>query len=222
MLYFSEDGQYCIERLFYYPYTFGKHFARALRDAKFINDKLSSLPATIGTVEKSIPHIGTVRYISDGVDTRILHISWSSDLTRFYYTKSNFITFTAKGNIPSVHPNFYTLRNETSLKCDNDYMVVSRKYKGKEVFNFIDTSKGFIRLISDIDFTQVLPFSKHKDMTARGYTPDRRCWMVFEDGNRIEVNEAKRIDKPNLIRLTESQLKQVIAESVRTCLRRLI
>ena len=100
-------------------------------------------------------------------------------------------------------------------------MVGRRKYRGKDLFNFIDTSDGFARLVSEIDFTQVLPFSGDKDMTARGYTPDRRCWMIFEDGNREEVNETKKYKKSNTIRLTETKLRQIITESIRNCLKEL-
>ena len=46
--------------------------------------------------------------------------------------------------------------------------------------------------------------------------------MVFEDGKREEVNESKKVMKPNVIRLTENELRQVIAESVRTCIRRML
>ena len=222
MLYLSKDAIDSINKLFYYPYTFGKHFERAAKDANAINTALSSLHAIIGTTKVTIPNIGTITYMSDGIDIRIVFISWDDMLTKFYYVKSNFITFTPKDNIPSVHPHYYKVRNEDGFKCDNGYKVVSRPYKGREVFNFIDTSKGYIRLVSDIDFTQVLPFSEYKDMTARGYTPDRRCWMVFEDGVREEVNESKKARKPNVIRLTKNELRQVIAESVRTCIRKML
>ena len=55
-------------------------------------------------------------------------------------------------------------------------MVVSRKYRGKDLFNSIDTSDGCARLLSEIDFTQVLPFSGDKDMMAKGYTPETKCY----------------------------------------------
>ena len=224
MVYFSKDAEDSFNKLLYYPYTIGKHLGKAATDVKRIMDAFSLLPIGAHGVlsKRTIPNIGTITYYSTPTSHYIQFISWSNTLTKFYYVKSNFITFAAKDNIPSVHPYYYKVRNEDGFKCDNGYKVVSRLYKGREVFNFIDTSKGYIRLVSDIDFTQVLPFSEYKDMTARGYTPDRRCWMVFEDGKREEVNESKKVMKPNVIRLTETELRQVIAESVRTCIRRML
>ncbi len=126
----------------------------------------------------------------------ILQFNWNSPTQTFFYTKSNFITHTSAGNIPSAHPSFYQDKKEHGFECDNGYTIVSRKYRGKDVFNFKDCEG---RIISEIDFTQVLPFSQYKGMTARGYTPDRRCYMVFENGNLEEVNENKRYRIDSLI-----------------------
>lgn len=158
--------------------------------------------------------IGYIEYITANNDVFIINISWSNTLTKLYYTKSNFITFTKDTNIPSVHPSMYKVRKEPQFRCDNGFQIVSRPYKGKHVFNLIDTSEGYPKIVCDIDFTQILPFSEYKDMTARGYIPDRRCWMVFDDGKREEVNESRKINKANVIRLTESDLKRIIIETM--------
>ncbi len=148
---------------------------------------LSSLPIVAPGVmtRRVIPNIGTITYLSAPTSYFIQYISWSIALTRFYYVKLNFITFNSQGNITSVHPALYTDRNEPSFECDNGFKVVSRfvtvRGKRTKVFNFKDLSG---HIICDIDFTQVKPFDEYKDMTARGYTPNRRCYMVFEDSGK--------------------------------------
>lgn len=175
---------------------------------------LSSLPVvTTGVMARiTIPNIGRITYMSTPTSYFIQNISWSTVLTNFYYRKSNFIVFNSQGNIASVHPALYTDRNEQSFICDNGFKVVSRyvtiRGKRTEVFNFKDLSG---RVICDIDFTQVKPFDEYKDMTARGYTPNRRCYMVFEDGYKEEVNESKYVE-----------LKRFIDECVSNCLKNMI
>ena len=140
----------------------------------------------------------------------IQFITWNTLLTNFYYKKSNFIVFTSSSDIASVHPALYTDRNEPSFVCDNGFKVVSRyvtiRGKRTEIFNFKDLDG---RIICDIDFTQVKPFDEYKDMTARGYTPNRRCYMVFEDGYKEEVNESRN-----------TRLESIINECVDRCLRK--
>lgn len=215
MICLSPKAYNCIETLFYYPYTIGAHLDKAVSDTNTIESIISSLTYVTGVHSVTIRNIGTISYISNGTVVIIQDISWSPTLTRFYYVKSNFITFSSQGNVPSVHPSMYTDRDERHFMCDNGYKVVSRKFRGKEYFNFKDT-KG--NIISDIDFTQVKPFSRYKDMTARGYTPNRRCYMVFDNGDLDEVNENKQYktnrNMKQVIRLTESDLHRVIKESV--------
>lgn len=188
MIYISNNAKNAIEELFYYPWTIGTCIEKSNSDLNKIRDCIYKLPAhKIGQIhEIKISSIGSFKYttLSDGI---IVHeIIWCSTLARFYFTKSNFITFTKSRNIASVHPSYYKVRNADSFKCDNEFKVISRKYHGRELFNFIDKDG---KIISDIDFTQVKPFSKHRNMTARGYTPDRRCYMIFDDGNIEEMNE---------------------------------
>lgn len=71
--------------------------------------------------------------------------------------------------------------------------------------------KGYI--ISDIDFTQVKLFDEYKNMTARGYTPDRMCYIVFEDGSKEEINEEKYNSEKLLI--NESHIRQMVRETLR-------
>ena len=213
MLYYSEDAQKSLENLFYYPCTFGKNLQKALEDMKMIRGVLNALPLspTRVMVRRFIRNIGTITYISSPSSCFIVCISWSSILTKFYYVKSNFIVFNSLGNIPSAHPSLYIDRNESYFKCDNGFVVVSRKQKvrGREIelFNFKNMDG---HIICDIDFTQVKPFDEYKDMTARGYTPDRRCYIVFEDGFKEEVNEQRSIS-----------LKKIIKESVNSILNEL-
>jgi hypothetical protein len=45
-------------------------------------------------------------------------------------------------------------------------------------------------------------------MTARGYTPDRRCYMVFENGDKEEVNESRKAIDKIVIEVINQYLKQ--------------
>ena len=213
MIFFSKDVEDSFNTLLYYPYTIGAHLDKTSIDVRNIMNEFSSLP--IGrhgaTLTRTIPNIGTITYLFTSSSYFIQSITWSPTLTRFYYVKSHFITFTKDRNIPSDHPNKYKMRTEDSFKCDNGFKVISRKYRGMELFNFMDLDG---HIVSDIDFTQVKPFSEYKDMTARGYTPDRRCYMVYDDGSRTEVNETRNRTKSNITHLTETHLKQIIFESV--------
>lgn len=144
----------------------------------------------------------------------IQFISWTASLTNLYYKKTNFIVFTSNSNITSAHPSLYSDRIESYFRCDNGFKVISRyvSIKGKktELFNFKDLRGN---IISDIDFTQVKPFDKYKDMTARGYTPDRRCYAVFEDGTKEEVNESKF--PSGILLINESHIRQIVRETLR-------
>ena len=212
MIFFSKDAEESFDKLLYYPYTIGKHLQKTISDVNNIMSALSSLPIVAPGVmtRRVIPNIGTITYLSTPTSYFIQYISWSTILTRFYYVKSNFITFNSQGNITSVHPALYADRNEPSFECDNGFKVVSRfvtvRGKRTEVFNFKDLSG---HIICDIDFTQVKPFDEYKDMTARGYTPNRRCYMVFEDGYKEEVNESRN-----------TRLESIINECVDRCLRK--
>lgn len=192
MIYFTQEAQEKLDKLFYYPYTFGKHLDKANRDLHSIEMSIPHLPLRIGTHSITIRGIGSFTYLCNGKDIFIQFITWSTLLTNFYYKKSNFIVFTSSSNILSTHPSLYIDRKENYFHCDNGFSVVSRyvNIRGKktEVFNFKDLDGN---IICDIDFTQVKPFDEYKDMTARGYTPDRRCYMVFEDGYKEEVNESR-------------------------------
>ena len=207
MIYFTQEGYKCIENLLYYPYTFGKHLPKAINDITNILLSLNTLPKSTKTYKYVIKGIGTIFYLFDSKDFLIKHISWSSVLTKFYYVKSNFITITTAPNITSTHPVYYKERTEDTFKCDNGYKVVSRTAGKRELFNFKNTD-GII--ISDIDFMQVKPFSKYRDMTARGFTPDRRCYMIFDDGDREEINESlENKQSLNSQRLYESIIRDV-------------
>lgn len=211
--YLSKEANENKETLFYYPYTFGSHLDKATRDTQNIRNELSQLPISKGFSTIRIPNIGTIKYKTLGDANMIESITWNAALRRFYYTRANFITFTTHGGMPSVHPALYKDRNEDFFKCDNGFKVVSRKAGGKEWFNFKNLSGG---IVSDIDFTQVLPFSKDRGMTARGYKPDRTCWAIYPTGRRIMTNESK--DKSmngTATRQTESELKAVVRESVK-------
>ena len=196
MIYFTQEAKEKLDKLFYYPYTFGKHLEKANKDLRIIETSIPHLPLRLGTHNVSLRGIGSFTYVCNGRDIFLQFISWSTVLTKFYYRKSNFIIFTSKGNIPSTHPSLYIDRTESYFQCDNGFKVVSRKYESKNVFNFKDLSGN---IICDIDFLQVKPFDRFKDMTARGYTPDRRCYMVFEDGYKEEVNENIRNDYDSII-----------------------
>lgn len=212
MIFFSKDAEESFDKLLYYPYTIGKHLQKTISDVNNITSALSSLPiVTTGVMTRRvIPNIGTITYLSTPTSCFIQYISWSTTLTRFYHVKSNFITFNSQGNIASVHPALYTDRNEPSFVCDNGFKVVSRyatiRGKRTEVFNFKDLNG---HIICDIDFTQVKPFDEYKDMTARGYTPNRRCYMIFEDGYKEEIDENKGI-----------RLESIINECVNRCLKK--
>lgn len=189
MIYWSEQSIKRLEELFYFPYTFGKHFDKVRVTEQYIESSFKRLVPSPTPTSTVITNVGKVFYVSIGTNTIIQNIKWSSELSKFYYNKSNFITFTSSKNVMSVHPVFYNARTEKYFLCDNGYRVVSRKIGKKEYFNFKNTD-GVV--ISDIDFIQVKPFSEDKDMTARGFTPDRRCYMVLADGKRTEVNESHR------------------------------
>ena len=135
MICISPKAYNCIETLFYYPYTIGIHLDKAVTDINTIETVISSLTYAIGVHSVVIRNIGTILYTSNGTIVIIQDIRWSPILTRFYYVKSNFITFSSQGNVPSVHPSMYTYRNERRFMCDNGYKVVSRNFRGKEYFN---------------------------------------------------------------------------------------
>ena len=119
-----------------------------------------------------------------------------------------------KSNISCGHPSQYKERDESHFKCDNGFKVISRIYGGKEVFNFKDLDG---HIICDIDFVQVKPFSEYKDMTARGYTPNRKCYIIFENGYMEEVNEQKKVGAYNSI-ITDcinTSLKKYIKEQIK-------
>ena len=198
MIFLSKDAEDSLDKLLYYPYTIGRHLSRAINDVNNIMNVLNTLPtAALGVImRRTIPNVGTITYLTTHTSLFIQYISWSTVLTRFYYVKSNFIVFNTQGNIPSVHPALYLDRTETYFKCDNGFKVVSRKYRGKDVFNFKNLNGN---IICDIDFIQVKPFDEYKDMTARGYTPDRRCFMIFEDGYKEEINENRQKDFGSII-----------------------
>ncbi len=218
MIYFTKEAQEKLDKLFYYPYVFGKHLDRANRDLQTIEMSLPHLPLRLGTHSVTIRGIGTFTYLCNGRDVFLQFITWSTILTRFYYIKSNFIVFTSHRNIASVHPSFYKDRNESYFKCDNGFKVVSRVYRKRMWFNFKNLDGD---IICDIDFKEVKPFSEYRDMTARGYTPDRRCYMVFEDGFKEEVNEQIRRNIKNIIdeaigRSLRMVLREHISKAVRT------
>ena len=214
MIYFTEDAQEKLDKLFYYPYIFGKYIDKANRDLQIIEQSLFHLPLNIGTHSVKIRGIGSFTYLCNGKDIFIQFISWTTSLTNFYYRKSNFIVFTSNSNITSAHPSLYSDRTESYFRCDNGFKVISRyvSIKGRktELFNFKDLMGN---IISDIDFTQVKPFDKYKDMTARGYTPDRRCYAVFEDSTKEEVNESKFHSGTLLI--NESHIRHIVRETLR-------
>lgn len=211
MIYLYKDAQKSIDNLCYYPFTFGRHLNSINDTLKNIMQALNGLRPTHKWTNTTIPHIGKITYFTKNGNVYVKQILWSPTLTRFYYVKSHFITFTKDRNIPSDHPSKYKMRTEDSFKCDNGFKVISRKYRGMELFNFMNLDG---HIVSDIDFTQVKPFSEYKGMTARGYTPDRRCYMVYDDGSRTEVNETRNRTKSNITHLTETHLKQIIFESV--------
>lgn len=199
-----------IEQLFHYPFIIGTHLSYSMEVLRRIDDVISITPPSRG--RSTIPGIGIYEHNVVHGRVVILRFIWLTPIRRFFYTKSNFITFNSNGNIASVHPSFYSIRNEEFFQCDNAYLVVSRMYRGRLLFNFQDTSG---RIISDIDFTQVKPFTENNNMIARGYAPNRRCYAVYEDGSREEVNESKDVIFGKKIYLTETELKHIITESVR-------
>ncbi len=212
MIYLSKDVENSIDNLFYYPYTIGVHLQKTALDLRNIISALRTLFATKPNVSirKQIQGVGKVTYMYTHNVYLIKSIEWCSSLTQFYYKKSNFITFNSKGNIASVHPSFYKEIQDSFFLCDNNYKVVSRAYNGRVVYNFKDING---HIISDIDFIQVKPFDKYKDMTARGYTPDRRCYIVFEDGSKEEINETKYNSSRLLI--NESHIRKIVRETLR-------
>lgn len=211
MIFLTNEVKESIENLFYYPYVSGRHLDKVAIVLSRFRSEISNIIYRAGTSFYHISGIGTIGYTSDGRDVCIHSISWNAALTRFYYRKANFITFTSAGNIPSAHPALYTERNEDFFKCDNGFKVISRGYRGRELFNFKNQSG---KIISAIDFTQVLPFSRFKDMTARGYTPDKKCYIVLPDGSRMETNEQKGSDSGNKVLITESAIVDMVRESV--------
>lgn len=211
MIFLTNEVKESIENLFYYPYVSGRHLDKVAIVLSRFRSEISNIIYRAGTSFYHISGIGTIGYTSDGRDVCIHSISWNAALTRFYYRKANFITFTSAGNIPSAHPALYTERNEDFFKCDNGFKVISRGYRGRELFNFKNQSG---KIISAIDFTQVLPFSRFKDMTARGYTPDKKCYIVLPDGSRMETNEQKGSDSGNRVLITESAIVDMVRESV--------
>ena len=203
MVKYSKDAQKSIDDLFYFPYTFGKHLDKAVQERKLIADKIENIKYIIGVHSILVSGVGNVQYTFDGKTAGIIKIDWCRALRSFYYNKSNFATFTSAGNIVSAHPALYTDCAEDSFKCDNGFQVVSRTYRGKEVFNFKNEDGD---IISEIDFTQVKPFSADRDMTARGHTPNRRCYAIYANGNRKEVNESLATKRKNLPRVLEARL----------------
>lgn len=213
--YLSKTANSSLEMLFYYPYTIGSHLDKASSDAQNIRYVLSQLAISKGVRTIRIPRVATIVYQSCGNVNFVESIRWSRALTSFYYVRGNFITYTSQRDMPRVHPALYDDRDEDFFKCDNGFKVVSRKVGRREWFNFKNISGD---IISDIDFAQVLPFSKDKGMTARGYKPNRTCWMIYPTGRRIQVDESKK--KPNkLIIETEQRLKNIISEAVRQALK---
>ena len=123
MIYFTQEAQEKLDKLFCYPYTFGKYLDMANRDLQTIETSLLYLPIRIGVHSVTIRGVGSFTYLCNGKDVFIQFITWSTTLTRFYYIKSNFIRFNSQENISSVHPALYTDRNEPSFVCDNGFRL---------------------------------------------------------------------------------------------------
>ena len=212
MIYLSKEVIDNIDNLFYYPYTIGFHLQKSILDLRNIFNALQTLPTTKPNVitRKQIQGVGVVTYMYTHNGFLIKFIEWNSSLKKFYYTKSNFITFNSKGNIASTHPSFYKERKDAFFLCDNGYVVVCRSHNGQVVYNFKDVNGN---IISDIDFIQVKPFREENNMVARGFTPNRKCYVIYEDGKRIEVNESKTYDDTLL--LNESHLRHIVRETLR-------
>ena len=205
----TNQAEYDLELLFYYPFTIGTHLSYSIKILQEINRTLLSTPLKRG--RSKIEGIGVYEHDVIGNKIIILRFIWLSNMRSFFYTKSNFITFTNVNNISSVHPSFYKKREESYFLCDNGYSVVWRNYGKKKVFNFIDSSGN---IISDIDFVQVKPFKRENNMIARGYTPNRRCYAVYCNGKRKEVNESSIDCSKNKVMLTESYLKKIIKAAI--------
>lgn len=175
MVRLEATAQKAFENLCYYPFTTGKHLERTIADINDIQRELEGLEDAPTPIKIPIPNVGKVSYFTANGNIYVLNIQWNTTLMGFYYNRANFITFTRSRNIRSVHPSRYQVRYESNFRCDNGFQVVSRKSGRREVFNFINYSNGYPKLVSDIDFIQVIPFDEHKGMTARGFTPDRKC-----------------------------------------------
>lgn len=216
MIFFSNAAKDSIEKLFKFPYTLGTQLQRYAKDMGDIMNAISSLPLnTFGAViTNSIPNIGSIKYAASSTNHFVIDIDWSTTLTRFYSNKSNFITFTSAANIPSAPPSYYKEEFGSSFRCTNDFKVVKRKVringKWEIVYNFMNPDG---KIVCNIDFMHVLPFAyrKGEGITARGYTPDRRSYMICDDGGREEVNESRNV-----------RLKSLIKESVDRCFRKYI
>lgn len=77
-----KDAKEQLDKLFYYPYTLGKHIDRANRDLQTIKTSLSQLSLNIGTHSIPIQDIGSFEYLYNGKDVFIQFITWSTFLKK--------------------------------------------------------------------------------------------------------------------------------------------
>ena len=199
--------------LFYFPFTMGRQMEYSVNVFREIVNTIAVFSPMSSIGIETITGVGVFYYSVTGGVVIINRFVWNPPVRKFFFTKSNFIRFTSARDISSAHPSFYQECNESSFDCDNGYKVVKRTVRGNTVYNFKDLD-GCI--ISDIDFTQVKPFSSDYDMTARGFTPNRRCYIVYPSGEREETNESVR--KKNVTVITESDLRMMVRETLRRIL----
>lgn len=113
---------------------------------------------------------------------------------------------------------FYIVNcNDTNINQDYRHVCVEIEPNGEIYFWFTDNQSTHIDFLPN--YFNCLPESIKEIITTESNTRGNKHYNITDtENNKTDKNESKNMNRKNTIRLTESELKNIITESVKSIL----
>ena len=114
---------------------------------------------------------------------------------------------------------FYIVNcNDTNINQDYRHVCVEIEPNGEIYFWFTDNQSTHIDFLPN--YFNCLPESIKEIITTESNTRGNKHYNITDtENNKTDKNESKNMNRKNTIRLTESELKQIITESAKNVLK---
>lgn len=114
---------------------------------------------------------------------------------------------------------FYIVNcNDTNINQDYRHVCVEIEPNGEIYFWFTDNQSTHIDFLPN--YFNCLPESIKEIITTESNTRGNKHYNITDtENNKTDKNESKNMNRKNTIRLTESELKNIITESVKNILK---